>query len=81
MTSEDSLRRAACNGEVQGNERGYTAFPAYPFSKEMVFTPAFCHCDPSFPAFFFAVFSRHLSRYSPLMDRPVVLGWVCADDL
>ena len=25
-------------------------------------------------------FSRHLSRYSPLMDRPAVLRWLCADE-
>jgi len=29
----------------------------------------------------FAAFSRYLSRYDPLIDRPVVLRWLCADDL
>ncbi len=28
-----------------------------------------------------AAFSRHLSRYDPLLDRPAVLRWLCADDL
>ena len=32
-------------------------------------------------AHLFAAFSRHLSRYYPLMDRPVVLRWLCADVL
>ncbi len=25
-------------------------------------------------------FSRHLSRYYPLMYRPAVLRWLCADE-
>ena len=32
-------------------------------------------------AHLFAAFSRHLSRYDPLIDRPAVLRWLCADDL
>jgi hypothetical protein len=31
-------------------------------------------------AHLFAAFSRHLSRYYPLMDRPAVLRWLCADE-
>jgi len=30
--------------------------------------------------YLFAAFSRHLSRYDPLLDRPAVLRWLCADE-
>jgi hypothetical protein len=28
-----------------------------------------------------ATFTRHLSRYSPLMDRPALLRLLCADEI
>ncbi len=58
---------------VPGSESGSThdRRPSHDRSSHSV------HCK----AHLCAAFSRHLSRYDPLLDRPAVLRWLCADDL